>query len=148
MIEVKNLSSSYKVSSKEFFKKNIIRAVEDVSITIPENHTLGLVGESGCGKSQTALSIMRLIQKPGKIVGGEVLFKNENLLNKSESQMRDILGNQMAMIFQEPMTSLNPVYTIGDQVEESIRLHQKNISALSQEKRCAKIKPFYICTRF
>jgi oligopeptide/dipeptide ABC transporter ATP-binding protein len=93
------------------------------------------VGESGCGKSQTALSIMRLIQKPGMIESGDVIFKDESLLKKTDAEMRGILGNQMAMIFQEPMTSLNPVFTIGNQIEESLRLHKKDLTKAQIKER-------------
>jgi peptide/nickel transport system ATP-binding protein len=105
----------------------IARAVDDVSLIIPSGQTLGLVGESGCGKSVTAHSIIRLIpDPPGKIVGGSIDFQGTNLLELSESQMRKIRGNRISMIFQEPMTSLNPVYSVGNQVGESIRIHQKS----------------------
>ena len=122
LLEVKNLRTKYNTDD------GVIYPVDDVSFRVKKGQTLGIVGESGCGKSQTALSIMRLIQKPGVIESGEVTFKGESLLHKSEDEMRDILGNQMAMIFQEPMTSLNPVFTIGDQIEESVRLHKKDLS--------------------
>lgn len=122
LLEVTNLRTRYKTDD------GILFPVDDVSFRVKKGQTLGIVGESGCGKSQTALSIMRLIQKPGEIVSGDVQFKGESLLKKTDKEMRDILGNQMAMIFQEPMTSLNPVYTIGDQIEESIKLHQKGLS--------------------
>ncbi|MBC7419121.1 MAG: ABC transporter ATP-binding protein [Bdellovibrio sp.] len=122
LLEVKNLRTKYRTED------GVIYPVDDVSFRVKKGQTLGIVGESGCGKSQTALSIMQLIQKPGVIESGEVIFKGENLLKKSDAQMRQILGNQMAMIFQEPMTSLNPVFTIGDQIEESIRLHKKGLS--------------------
>lgn len=122
LLEVKNLRTKYKTDD------GVIYPVDDVSFRVKKGQTLGIVGESGCGKSQTALSLMRLIQKPGVIESGEVNFKGESLLNKSEEQMRAILGDQMAMIFQEPMTSLNPVFTIGNQIEESIRLHKKNLT--------------------
>lgn len=122
LLEVKNLRTKYRTED------GTIYPVDDVSFNVKKGQTLGIVGESGCGKSQTALSIMRLIQKPGLIESGDVLFKNESLLKKSDSEMRDILGNQMAMIFQEPMTSLNPVFTIGDQVGESIQQHNKKLS--------------------
>jgi len=103
-----------------------VRAVQDVSFDVKDAQTVALVGESGCGKSVTALSIMRLIPTPsGKIEGGKIFFKNQNLLELSEKQMRKIRGNKIGMIFQEPMTSLNPVYTVGDQIAEAIRLHQK-----------------------
>jgi peptide/nickel transport system ATP-binding protein/oligopeptide transport system ATP-binding protein len=103
------------------------RAVDDVSLTIPSGQTLGLVGESGCGKSVTAHSIIRLIpEPPGKIVGGRIDFEGANLLDLSEPQMRKIRGNRISMIFQEPMTALNPVYSVGNQVGESIRIHQRS----------------------
>jgi peptide/nickel transport system ATP-binding protein len=101
------------------------RAVDGVSFSIAKGEVLGIVGESGCGKSVTSLSIMRLVPSPpGRTVGGKILFEGENILEKSEAQMRKIRGNQIAMIFQEPMTSLNPVYTVGEQIAESVRLHE------------------------
>ena len=110
-----------------YVRGQIARAVDDVSLTIPSGQTLGLVGESGCGKSVTAHSIIRLIpDPPGKIVGGRIDFQGTNLLELSEPQMRKIRGNRISMIFQEPMTSLNPVYSVGNQVGESIRIHQKS----------------------
>lgn len=129
LLEVKNLRTKYKTDD------GIIYPVDDISFRVKKGQTLGIVGESGCGKSQTALSIMRLIQKPGLIESGDVIFKDESLLKKSDDQMREILGNQMAMIFQEPMTSLNPVFTIGDQIEESIRLHKENLSNAEIKQR-------------
>ncbi len=129
ILEVKNLRTKYRTED------GIIYPVDDISFNVKKGQTLGIVGESGCGKSQTALSVMRLIQKPGIIESGDVIFKNENLLKKSESQMREILGNQMAMIFQEPMTSLNPVFTIGNQVSESIAQHNKKLSNAEVKKR-------------
>jgi peptide/nickel transport system ATP-binding protein len=109
-----------------YVRGQIARAVDDVSLTIPSGQTLGLVGESGCGKSVTAHSIIRLIpDPPGKIVGGRIDFQGTNLLELSEPRMRKIRGNRISMIFQEPMTSLNPVYSVGNQVGESIRIHQK-----------------------
>jgi len=110
-----------------YVRGQIARAVDDVCLTIPSGQTLGLVGESGCGKSVTAHSIIRLIpDPPGKIVGGRIDFQGTNLLELSEPQMRKIRGNRISMIFQEPMTSLNPVYSVGNQVGESIRIHQKS----------------------
>ena len=102
-----------------------VKAVDGVSFHIDKGETLAVVGESGSGKSVTSLSIMRLIpMPPGRMAGGEILFNGENLLNKSERDMRRIRGNDISMIFQEPMTSLNPVYTVGDQIAEAIELHQ------------------------
>ena len=105
---------------------HVAKAVDDVSLSIGPGRTLGLVGESGCGKSVTAHSIIRLIpEPPGKIVSGDIRFEGTPLLELTEAQMRKIRGNRISMIFQEPMTSLNPVFTVGDQVGEVIRLHQK-----------------------
>jgi peptide/nickel transport system ATP-binding protein len=101
-----------------------VKAVDGVNLEIGSGRTLGLVGESGCGKSITALSIMRLIERPGRIVSGTVLFEGVDLLKLSEAEMRDIRGNAISMIFQEPMTSLNPVFTCGSQIAEAIRLHE------------------------
>lgn len=108
--------------------KGIAPAVDDVSIDVNRGQVVGIVGESGCGKSVTALSILQLIEKPGKIVDGEIIFSGENLLDYSNKKMRDIRGNKISMIFQEPMTSLNPVYRVGRQVSEAILLHNKNTS--------------------
>ncbi|MBI4569857.1 MAG: ABC transporter ATP-binding protein [Planctomycetes bacterium] len=109
-----------------FTDDGVVKAVDGVSYQLYAGQTLGVVGESGCGKSVTSLSIMRLIAwPPGKIVGGEVVFEGTDLLRLSESRMRAIRGNKVSMIFQEPMTSLNPVFTVGEQIMESIVLHQK-----------------------
>jgi peptide/nickel transport system ATP-binding protein/oligopeptide transport system ATP-binding protein len=102
-----------------------IKAVDGISLTINKGETLGLVGESGCGKSVTALSIMRLVQSPpGKIVGGKIFFEGKNLLDLSEKEMRKIRGCKISMIFQEPMTSLDPMFTIGSEIMEVLQLHQ------------------------
>jgi peptide/nickel transport system ATP-binding protein len=100
------------------------RAVDGISFTLDRGDVLGLVGESGCGKSMTALSLMRLVPPPGRIVGGHVLFEDRDLLALSEREMRDVRGARMAMIFQEPMTALNPVLTVGGQVAEAVFLHR------------------------
>jgi oligopeptide/dipeptide ABC transporter ATP-binding protein len=119
LIQVKNLRTSF------FTPEGEVRAIDGVSFEIPEGRTLGLVGESGCGKSVTSLSIMRLIPSPpGKIVGGEILYRGRDLLKLRNEEMRRIRGNEISMIFQEPMTSLNPVFTVGNQIGEAIRLHQ------------------------
>ena len=102
------------------------KAVDGVDFVVGKGETIGIVGESGCGKSVTALSILRLIpDPPGKIVGGEILFEGIDLLKNSDSEMREVRGNKISMIFQEPMTSLNPVFTIGEQIAETIILHEK-----------------------
>ena len=118
LLEVKDLRTYF------FTQEGTVRAVDGVSWDLDEGETLGLVGESGCGKSVTALSILRLIPNPpGRIVDGEILFEGRDLLKVSNSEMRHIRGNRIAMVFQEPMTSLNPVLTIGRQLMEAIQLH-------------------------
>jgi peptide/nickel transport system ATP-binding protein len=108
-----------------FTRRGLIRAVDDVSFSLEPGETLAIVGESGCGKSMTALSVMRLIpDPPGKIVGGTVRLDGRDLLTLDEAAMRGVRGNDISMIFQEPMTSLNPVLTIGSQISETVRLHQ------------------------
>ena len=101
------------------------RAVDGISFEVAEGETLGLVGESGCGKSVTALSILRLVDRPGQIESGEILLRGRNLLGLSTREMCRVRGGQISMIFQEPMTSLNPVFTVGNQIVEAVRLHQK-----------------------
>jgi peptide/nickel transport system ATP-binding protein len=107
-----------------YTRDGIVRAVEDVSFHVDRGETLAIVGESGCGKSMTALSIMRLIpDPPGRIVGGRIVLDGQDLMELSEAQMRDVRGNDISMIFQEPMTSLNPVMRIGKQISEALILH-------------------------
>jgi oligopeptide/dipeptide ABC transporter ATP-binding protein len=114
--------------------KGIIPAVDGVSLSVKRGQIIGIVGESGCGKSMTSLSILKLVSDPGKIVGGEIIFEGENLENKSIKEMQKIRGNSISMIFQEPMTSLNPVYTIGKQVAEAILTHKKDITKAEAKK--------------
>jgi oligopeptide/dipeptide ABC transporter ATP-binding protein len=118
LLEVKNLQTHFPT------RGGLVKAVNDVSFYINEGELVGLVGESGCGKSITALSIMRLISPPGKVVGGAVKFKGEDLLKASDDRMREMRGDDISMIFQDPMTSLNPVYTVGEQIAEALRLHR------------------------
>ena len=118
LLEVKNLQTHFAT------RGGLVRAVDGVSFHLDEGELLGLVGESGCGKSMTALSVMRLVGPPGKIVGGEIWFGGENLLTVSDERMREIRGDDIAMIFQDPMTSLNPVYTVGEQIAEALRQHR------------------------
>jgi oligopeptide/dipeptide ABC transporter ATP-binding protein len=118
LLEVKNLQTQFLTSA------GVVRAVDGVSYDVDEGETVALVGESGCGKSVSALSIMRLVDEPaGRIVSGEILFKGRDLLKLSEEEMRDVRGRDIAMIFQEPMTSLNPVLTIGRQLTEGLEIH-------------------------
>src|SRR5690625_2188026 len=120
ILEIKNLQTHF------FTDRGEIPAVDGISLHINEGEILGLVGESGSGKSVTSLSVMQLIPSPpGKIVGGEIDFKGENIAHASNKKMRQIRGNEIAMIFQEPMTSLDPLFTIGDQLIEGIRNHKK-----------------------
>jgi oligopeptide/dipeptide ABC transporter ATP-binding protein len=135
LLEIKHLRTYFSV------RGYTAKAVDDVSLSILPGQTLGLVGESGCGKSVTAHSIMRLIPSPpGRIAGGEILFEGRDLVKASEAQMRRIRGNRISMIFQEPMTSLNPTYPVGDQVEEVIRLHEKLSRSAARERSVAMFK--------
>ncbi len=118
LLEVRQLQTSFAT------KRGEARAVDDVSFSLHAGEVLSLVGESGCGKSVTALSILRLVAPPGRIAGGEILFEGRDLLKLGEAEMRAIRGDDIAMIFQDPMTSLNPVFTVGEQIAEAIRLHR------------------------
>jgi len=129
LLEIKNLRTYF------YVRGLVAKAVDNVSLMIKSGETLGLVGESGCGKSVTAHSIIRLIpDPPGKIKSGDIFFDDQDLLKLSEAQMRKIRGNRISMIFQEPMTSLNPVFPVGDQVGEVIRLHQKLSRSATRER--------------
>ncbi|WP_103110518.1 ABC transporter ATP-binding protein [Brevibacillus reuszeri] len=134
VLEMNNLKTYF------YTDKGVIPAVDDVSIKVKKGQIIGIVGESGCGKSMTSLSIMQLISPPGKIAGGEILFQNRNLVGLSKAEMRSIRGNEISMIFQEPMTSLNPVYTVGRQVAETLLLHNPGIS--KQEAKRQVIEMF------
>ncbi len=119
LLDVKNLKTYF------FTDEGVVRAVDGVDLYIKQGETLGVVGESGCGKSVTALSIMKLIpQPPGKIVEGEILYNGVNLVDLPANRMRKIRGKEISMVFQEPMTSLNPVFTCGEQIAEALRLHE------------------------
>src|SRR5215472_1385573 len=119
VLDVKNLKTVF------FTNSGLFKAVDDVSFSVKRGETLAIVGESGCGKSVTALSLMRLVpDPPGRIVGGSVTLEGTDLLALDEAKMRQIRGNRISMIFQEPMTSLNPVIRIGDQISEVVRLHR------------------------
>jgi len=119
LLKIDNLQTHFST------RAGLVKAVDNVSFSINQGELVGLVGESGCGKSITALSVMRLISSPGKIVGGKIYFNGEDLTLASEVRLRQIRGNEIAMIFQDPMTSLNPVYTVGEQIAEALRLHHK-----------------------
>jgi len=112
-----------------------VAAVDGVDISVDRGRTLGIVGESGCGKSVLSLSVMRLVPPPGRIAAGQIMFDGRNLLDLPLAQMRDIRGNRIAMIFQEPMTSLNPVFTVGDQITEAMRAHDRGVSASALRSR-------------
>jgi peptide/nickel transport system ATP-binding protein len=117
LLEIKGLKTHFHLSH------GTVKAVDGVDFSVAEGETLAIVGESGCGKSVTAFSIMRLVAPPGEIISGEVLFRGNDLLQLTEDEMRVIRGNQISMVFQEPMTSLNPVFRVGEQISEGIRLH-------------------------
>ena len=118
LLEVKNLKTYF------YTDDGVVKSVDGVSFSVEKGKTLGIVGESGCGKSITSLSIMQLVETPpGKIVDGEIIYEGEDLLKKNKEEMRKIRGGQIAMIFQEPMTSLNPVFTVGEQIMEALRIH-------------------------
>jgi ABC-type dipeptide/oligopeptide/nickel transport system ATPase component len=118
LLAVKNLKTEFRTDD------GVVKAVDDVSFEVAPSETLGIVGESGSGKSVTAMSILRLVSKPGKIVGGQIVFRGQDLLKYSEKQMRELRGDDIGMIFQEPMTSLDPLYTVGFQIREAVELHQ------------------------
>ena len=133
LLEVKDLGITF------FTDRGALPAVQEVSFSIKPGETLGVVGESGCGKSMTALSLMQLIPSPpGKITAGEIMYKGEDLLKKSPKEMRDIRGKEISMIFQEPMTSLNPVITVGKQIMEAVLTHE-NMSKQEAKERALEI---------
>ena len=135
LLQVSDLRTSFFTSDGE------VRAVDGVTFDIEDGKTLGLVGESGCGKSVTALSIMQLLSKGiGRVVGGEIIYDGENLATSSEARMREIRGNEISMIFQEPMTSLNPVFSVGEQIMESVQLHQ-GVSRREAADRAIEMPP-------
>lgn len=133
LLSVKNLSTEFPV------KKGIVKAVEDVSFEVDEGEILAIVGESGSGKSVTSLSVMGLLAEPGHVAGGSMEFEGKDLASLSEAEYRKMRGNDMAMIFQEPMTSLNPVYRIGNQIVEAIRTHEKGVSKKEAMERAVDL---------
>lgn len=135
ILEVKHLKTYFHTDA------GLSKAVDDVSFSVEKGKTLGIVGESGCGKSMTSLSIMGLVETPpGEIAGGEIIFDGEDLLKKSEDEMSRIRGKKIAMIFQEPMTSLNPVFTIGQQLVEALMLHEKISKKQAKERAIEMLK--------
>jgi oligopeptide/dipeptide ABC transporter ATP-binding protein len=128
LLNIKNLKTYFVLA------EGVVQAVDGVHLEIGKEEVLGLVGESGCGKSTVALSILRLIRPPGKIVGGEIWFEGEDLLRKSSGEMREIRGGKISMVFQNPTSSMNPVYTVGSQIAEAIKLHQDVQRRQTKEK--------------
>ncbi|TMF51973.1 MAG: ABC transporter ATP-binding protein [Chloroflexi bacterium] len=134
LLEVSNLKTYF------FTRGGVVKAVDDVSFVIKPGETLGVVGESGCGKSVTALSIMRLVANPpGKIVGGEINFNGENILEKNQEELTELRGSKISMIFQDPMTSLNPVFNVGFQIAETVSRHRKDVSKDQAWKRAVEM---------
>ena len=135
LLEVNNLTTHF------FTSDGVVKAVDGINYHLDEGEILGIVGESGCGKSVSALSLMRLVaDPPGKIVDGEVTFEDKDLLQLGDAEMRSIRGNRMAMVFQEPMTSLNPVLTIGRQITETLELHQNMTKSQARERAVELIR--------
>src|SRR6185369_3499750 len=128
LLDVRDLHTHF------FTPRGVARAVDGVSFSLDVGETLGLVGESGCGKSVTSLSIMRLVAPPGRIVSGSIAFEGRDVLALDDDEMRSLRGDDIAMIFQDPMTSLNPVFTVGDQIAEAVRLHQDLDRRASRER--------------
>ncbi|MDY7041695.1 MAG: ABC transporter ATP-binding protein, partial [Chloroflexota bacterium] len=129
LLEVRDLTTRFHTLD------GVVHAVNGISYTLEEGETLGIVGESGCGKSVSVLSVMQLIpEPPGKIAAGQVIYREQNLLKVDESQMQHIRGKEIAMVFQDPMTSLNPVLTIGRQIGEALRVHM----GMTQEQACQR----------
>src|SRR4030042_6884364 len=128
LLEIENLKTYF------YTWAGVVKAVDGVTLKGKEGETLGLVGESGSGKSVTALSALRIVPRPGKIVGGRILYRGENILEKKESEMQKFRGKEVAYIFQDPATSLNPIFTVGDQLVEVIRRHQNVTKQEALEK--------------
>src|SRR4030065_837760 len=128
LLEIENLKTYF------YTWAGVVKAVDGVSLKTKEGETLGLVGESGSGKTVTALSILRIVPRPGKIIEGRILYKGENLVEKKENEMQKIRGKEIAYVFQDPATSLNPVFTIASQLVEVIRRHQKVTKQEALEK--------------
>lgn len=133
LLEVKNLNTQF------FTSRGIVPAVAEVEFHVEEGKVTAIIGESGSGKSVTAMSILNLVSKPGRVVGGEILFQGLNLLTLTKSQLRDVRGRDITMIFQEPMTSLNPVMTCGTQVREVLKIHHKGMRREQQDRKVIQL---------
>jgi len=133
LLSVNNLKTQF------FSEKGVNTAVDSISFNLEEGKTLCIVGESGSGKSMTSLSIMGLVEEPGKVTAGEIVFEGKDLLKKSDDEMRKIRGKDIAMIFQEPMTSLNPSYTVGYQIDEVLQLHQKELNKTERKEKVIEL---------
>ncbi len=133
LVEIRDLEVEYAT------RLGLVKAVDRVGLNVRRGETLGLVGESGCGKSTLGLSILRLVPPPGRIVGGEIWFDNENLMDKSAEEMRRLRGRRISMIFQDPMTSLNPLERIGDHIVETIRTHEPEVSRAEAWRRAEEL---------
>ena len=135
LLNVENLKTYF------YTEEGVVKAVDGVSFSIYEDEIIGLVGETGCGKSVTALSILQVVRAPGKIIDGDITFKDTKLLSLTDKEMRDKRGKDITMIFQDPLNSLNPVITVGDQIGEVFKLHQKEeIKTILDEKKLARKK--------
>ncbi|MEY8395381.1 ABC transporter ATP-binding protein [Lachnospiraceae bacterium 45-P1] len=135
LLNVQNLKTYF------YTEEGVVPGVDDVSFSVRKGETLAIVGESGCGKSATALSILRIVQSPpGRIIDGQILFGDKDLLKLSEKEMRDVRGNDISMIFQEPMTSLNPVFTVGEQISQPLRFHQNMNKKQARERAVEMIR--------
>ncbi|HEX6290880.1 MAG TPA: ABC transporter ATP-binding protein [Herpetosiphonaceae bacterium] len=132
ILKVKGLKTYF------FTEEGVVKAVDGVDFTLKHGEVLGIVGESGCGKSVTSMSLLRLISAPGEIVEGEIIFGEDDLLELSEEEMRGIRGNRISMIFQQPTTALNPVFTVGDQIKEALKIH-KGLDDAEADKRCEQL---------
>ena len=134
VLQVKDLKTQF------FTDDGVVQAVDGVSFDLHPGETLGIVGESGCGKSVTALSILRLVQEPGRIVGGQILFRGDDIVTLPDEEVREIRGKDIAMIFQDPLSSLNPVLTVGFQIEEAIEAHRKVPSKMALSRAVELLK--------
>ncbi|HEY0606696.1 MAG TPA: ABC transporter ATP-binding protein [Herpetosiphonaceae bacterium] len=132
ILKVKGLKTYF------YTEEGVVKAVDGVDFTLKPGEVLGIVGESGCGKSVTSMSLLRLISTPGEIVEGEIMFGDDDLLDLSEEEMRNIRGNRISMIFQQPTTALNPVFTVGDQIKEALKVH-KGLDEGEADKRCEQL---------